>query len=76
LSEEAVMPEIKRRGKVSSIYDTGDRLNLYQDTNDPELFHIFASKTTGLPDGEVEIIIRWSEPKPGKEKAKDEDKTD
>lgn len=71
------MPEIKRKGIVSALYTTDDnRLNIYQDTNEPGLFHIYAAQKLGLPEeGEVEIIIRWPD-KPTEEKAKDEAKTD
>ena len=70
------MPEIKRRGIVSAIYTTDDnRLSIYQDTNEPELYHIYAAQKLGLlEEGEVEIIIRWPD-KPTEEKAKDEAKT-
>lgn len=60
------MPEIKLKGVISAIYSTDEnRLNLYQDTNDPNLFHVYAAKNVGLPaKGEVEIIIRWLDKAP------------
>ena len=58
------MTEIKLGAVLSATYDTGDRLNIYQDTNNPALFHIYASKSVGIPDNvdKVDLIIRWEEP--------------
>lgn len=60
------MPEIKRKGVTRAIYSTDEnRLSIYQDTNDPNLFHVYAAKNVGLPaKGEIEIIIRWPDKAP------------